>query len=86
VSCGSADRIVHIWDSTTTQPLYYLPGHKGSVNQVSLSRPLPSLGAPPPPPAPGRGGAEEEKCESEKSRHLGSQPDLDLFLCEGEVR
>ena len=34
VSCGSADRIVHIWDSTTAQPLYYLPGHKGSVNQV----------------------------------------------------
>jgi Prp8 binding protein len=37
VSCGSADRIVHIWDSSSTQPLYYLPGHKGSVNQVCRS-------------------------------------------------
>jgi Prp8 binding protein len=52
VSCGSADRIVHIWDSSSAQPLYYLPGHKGSVNQVTslascphspLSAPLPSL-------------------------------------------
>lgn len=34
IACGSADRIVHIWDATTTQQLYYLPGHKGSVNQV----------------------------------------------------
>ena len=34
VSCGSADRIVHIWDSTTGRQLYYLPGHKGAVNEV----------------------------------------------------
>jgi Prp8 binding protein len=60
VTCGSADRIVHIWDSTsglflflffvifklkiflphlspiphTGKQLYYLPGHKGSVNEV----------------------------------------------------
>lgn len=40
VSCGSADRIVHIWDSLSAQLLYYLPGHKGSVNQVSLCPPF----------------------------------------------
>jgi Prp8 binding protein len=27
-------RIVHIWDAATAEQLYYLPGHKGSVNQV----------------------------------------------------
>lgn len=34
VACGSADRIVHVWDTLTTSHLYYLPGHKGSVNDV----------------------------------------------------
>ena len=34
VTCGSADRIVHIWDSTTGKQIYYLPGHKGAVNEV----------------------------------------------------
>lgn len=34
VTCGSADRMVHIWDSTTAKLEYYLPGHKGSVNEV----------------------------------------------------
>ena len=34
VTCGSADRIVHIWDSDTGTQQYYLPGHKGSVNDV----------------------------------------------------
>lgn len=28
-------RIVHIWDPTTGAPMYHLPGHKGSVNDVS---------------------------------------------------
>lgn len=27
-------RIVHIWDSTTAERVYYLPGHKGSVNEI----------------------------------------------------
>jgi len=34
VACGSADRVVYIWDYLTAKLLYYLPGHKGSVNQV----------------------------------------------------
>jgi hypothetical protein len=27
-------RIVHIWDTLTANHAYYLPGHKGSVNDV----------------------------------------------------
>lgn len=34
VTAGSSDRIVHIWEEDTGKQLYYLPGHKGSVNEV----------------------------------------------------
>jgi Prp8 binding protein len=34
IACGSACRNVHIWDTLTTEILYKLPGHKGSVNEV----------------------------------------------------
>ena len=34
VSAGSADQAVHIWDEPSTQELYFLPGHTGSVNEV----------------------------------------------------
>jgi Prp8 binding protein len=34
VTCGSGDKLVHIWDEFTTQELYMLPGHKGCVNSV----------------------------------------------------
>uniref|UniRef100_I2CS67 Prp8 binding protein n=2 Tax=Nannochloropsis gaditana (strain CCMP526) TaxID=1093141 RepID=I2CS67_NANGC len=34
VSAGSADRAVHVWDVPSGQELYYLPGHKGTVNEV----------------------------------------------------
>jgi len=34
ITCGSADRFVHVWETTFFQELYYLPGHKASVNQV----------------------------------------------------
>jgi Prp8 binding protein len=34
VACGSADRMVHVWDAASGQTMYYLPGHKGSVNEV----------------------------------------------------
>lgn len=30
----SLHSIVHIWDASTAEQLYFLPGHKGSVNQV----------------------------------------------------
>jgi WD40 repeat protein len=35
VTVGSADRAVHVWDVPSTQELYFLPGHKGTVNEVS---------------------------------------------------
>lgn len=49
VSAGSSDQAVHIWDEPSTQELYFLPGHTGSVNEVRgvvgnfivLYRPLP---------------------------------------------
>jgi len=36
VSAGSADRYVYIWDTTTRNLLYKLPGHHGSVNEVDF--------------------------------------------------
>ena len=36
VSAGSADRMVHIWDTFFAQELYLLPGHKGCVNSVTF--------------------------------------------------
>ena len=32
VSAGSADGMVHIWDELTTEELYLLPGHSGTVH------------------------------------------------------
>ena len=34
ISGGSADRIVHVWDESSAEELYYLPGHTGCVNSV----------------------------------------------------
>jgi Prp8 binding protein len=34
VSCGSGDRLVHIWDVPSGEELYTLPGHQGTVNEV----------------------------------------------------
>ncbi len=34
VTCGSADRSVHVWDADSGRLLYKLPGHTGSVNEV----------------------------------------------------
>lgn len=34
VCAGSADRVVHIWDTSTSEVVYQLPGHVGSVNDV----------------------------------------------------
>ncbi|GKY94308.1 hypothetical protein MPSEU_000396600 [Mayamaea pseudoterrestris] len=51
VSCGSADKLVHIWDaadltttvSDTDKELYVLPGHKGCVNAVAFHPQLPNV-------------------------------------------
>lgn len=34
VSCGSADRVVRVWDELSAMELYSLPGHAGAVNEV----------------------------------------------------
>jgi len=34
VTCGSADRMVFVWEVETRDLLYKLPGHTGSVNEV----------------------------------------------------
>jgi len=36
VGSGSSDRMVYIWDTATRQIKYKLPGHQGSVNEVSF--------------------------------------------------
>eukprot|EP00270_Netrium_digitus_P011957 TRINITY_DN3833_c0_g1_i1.p1 TRINITY_DN3833_c0_g1~~TRINITY_DN3833_c0_g1_i1.p1 ORF type:complete len:364 (-),score=72.05 TRINITY_DN3833_c0_g1_i1:151-1242(-) len=36
VTGGSADRMVYVWDTTSRRLLYKLPGHHGSVNEVSF--------------------------------------------------
>lgn len=37
VSGGSSDHMVHVWDVASGELLYSLPGHNGSVNEVSWS-------------------------------------------------
>ena len=34
VTCGSADRNVHVWDSASAEEVHLLGGHKASVNDV----------------------------------------------------
>lgn len=36
VAAGSADRFVHVWDTTSRRLLYKLPGHNGSVNEIQF--------------------------------------------------
>jgi len=45
VTCGSSDQVVHIWDVATTEELYYLPGHKGPVNDVDFHPKEPIVGS-----------------------------------------
>ena len=33
---GSADRFLNIWDTTSRNIVYKLPGHKGSINDVAF--------------------------------------------------
>ncbi|KAG2326174.1 hypothetical protein Bca52824_008902 [Brassica carinata] len=55
VTAGSADRMVHIWDTTTRRILYKLPGHKGSVNECVFHPTEPIIGS----------------CSSDKDIYLG---------------
>jgi len=36
IGAGSSDRMVYIWDTTSRQIKYKLPGHNGTVNEVSF--------------------------------------------------
>jgi Prp8 binding protein len=38
ISAGSSDRVVRVWDVPSGEELYFLPGHKGTVNEVSGRR------------------------------------------------
>jgi len=37
VSCGSSDKVVHVWDVESGDECYTLPGHSASVNDVQFS-------------------------------------------------
>lgn len=37
ITCGSSDRFVYMWNVETKQIEYKLPGHNGSVNEVSFA-------------------------------------------------
>jgi len=43
VTSGSADSIVKVWSASTGKLLYYLPGHKGSVNEVIFHPTVPGI-------------------------------------------
>ena len=36
ITCGSADKLVNVWDCSSRRLLYKLPGHLGSVNEVQF--------------------------------------------------
>jgi Prp8 binding protein len=36
VAAGSSDRLVYVWDTTTRQLLYRLPGHLGAVTEIDF--------------------------------------------------
>ena len=36
IGCGSADRMVYVWDVASRALMYALPGHKGCVNEVDF--------------------------------------------------
>jgi Prp8 binding protein len=42
VTAGSSDRSVHIWDVPSGQELYYLPGHKATINEVRPATRIPA--------------------------------------------
>lgn len=43
VSCGSSDRFTHVWDVSSKNLVYKLPGHQGSVNAVDFHPAQPIL-------------------------------------------
>jgi len=45
VASGSADRYVYVWDTTTREIKYRLPGHSGCVNEVDFHPKEPIIGS-----------------------------------------
>lgn len=45
ITSGSADRFVYVWDTTSRNILYKLPGHVGSVNEVDFHPTEPIVGS-----------------------------------------
>merc|ERR1711934_740160 len=45
ITSGSADRFVYVWDTTSRQIMYKLPGHVGSVNEVDFHPKEPIVGS-----------------------------------------
>lgn len=45
VSCGSADRMVYVWDSSSGRMTYKLPGHAGCVHDVAFHPTEPIIGS-----------------------------------------
>ncbi|CAI5733071.1 unnamed protein product [Hyaloperonospora brassicae] len=60
VASGSADRNVYIWDAETGNLRYLLPGHTGSVNEVTFHPTEPIVGS----------------CSSDKTIYLGELAEL----------
>eukprot|EP01132_Coremiostelium_polycephalum_P006084 gene6084-7581_t len=55
VAAGSSDRLVYVWESSSKKILYKLPGHNGSVNEVSFHPTEPIIAS----------------CSSDKTIYLG---------------
>jgi len=55
VVCGSADKFVYVWDVSSGNLLYRLPGHRGSVNEVAYHPKEPVIAS----------------CSSDKTIYLG---------------
>ena len=45
VTAGSADRCVYIWNASTRNLMYKLPGHSGSVNETVFHPKEPVIGS-----------------------------------------
>lgn len=55
IGSGSSDRMAYVWETTTRQILYRLPGHAGCVNEVDFHPKEPIIGS----------------CSSDKKIYLG---------------
>jgi len=45
IAAGSADRMVYVWDTTSRDIKYKLPGHSGTVSEVDFHPKEPIIGS-----------------------------------------